>query len=96
MGRELMSKNELFEMDGAKCIVRIRGAKPFLSNKFDITKHKNYKLLLDSDDKNKFDVEKYLASLEPNLKMGVNDEVIYEETYADDIEKGLEEFKNIN
>ncbi len=95
MGRELMSKNELFEMDGAKCIVRIRGAKPFLSNKFDITKHKNYKLLLDSDDKNKFDVEKYLKSLEPNLKMGVNDEVIYEETYADDIAKGLEEFKNL-
>nr|WP_317360035.1 type IV secretory system conjugative DNA transfer family protein [uncultured Tyzzerella sp.] len=96
MGRELMSKNELFEMSGKKCIVRIRGAKPFLSNKFDITKHKNYKLLLDSDKKNKFDVEKYLKSLEPNLKMGVNDEVIYEETYADDIEKGLEEFKNIN
>ena len=95
MGRELMSKNELFEMDGAKCIVRIRGAKPFLSNKFDITKHKNYKLLLDSDDKNKFDVEKYLASLEPNLKMGVNDEVIYEETYAGDIAKGLEAFENI-
>lgn len=95
MGRELMSKNELFEMSGKKCIVRIRGAKPFLSNKFDITKHKNYKLLLDSNKKNKFDVEKYLASLEPDLKIGVNDEVIYEETYADDIAKGLELFQNI-
>lgn len=95
MGRELMTKNELFEMSGKKCIVRIRGAKPFLSDKFDITGHKHYKLLLDSNNDNRFDVEKYLASLEPNLKMGVKDEVIYEETYADDIAKGLEEFQNL-
>ena len=59
-GKELMSKDELFVMDGSKCIMQLRGVRPFLSDKFDITKHKNYKLLEDYDDKNYFDVEEYM------------------------------------
>ncbi len=55
-----MSKDELFVMDGSKCIMQLRGVRPFLSNKFDITRHKNYKLLSDYNKKNTFDVEKYL------------------------------------
>ncbi|CAL7867249.1 TraG-D-C domain-containing protein [Fusobacterium necrophorum subsp. funduliforme] len=59
-GKELMSKDELFVMDGSKCIMQLRGVRPFFSDKFDITKHKNYKLLSDYKKKNAFDVEKYL------------------------------------
>ena len=59
-GKELMTKDELFVMDGSKCIVQLRGVRPFLSEKFDITKHTNYKLLEDYDDKNYFDVEEYM------------------------------------
>ncbi len=60
LGRELMSKDELFVLDGNKCILQIRGAYPFLSNKFDITKHKNYKYLEDYNKSNRFNVSKYL------------------------------------
>ena len=59
-GKELMSQDEITVMDGGKCIYQLRGAIPFLSDKFDITKHKNYKLLEDYDERNVFDVEKYL------------------------------------
>ena len=59
-GKELMTKDELFVMDGSKCIVQLRGVRPFLSEKFDITKHKNYKFLEDYDDRNFFDVEEYM------------------------------------
>ncbi len=55
-----MSRDELKVMDGGKCILEIRGARPFYSDKFDITKHKNYKLLSDYNKKNTFDIEKYL------------------------------------
>ena len=55
-----MSRDELKVMDGGKCILEIRGARPFYSDKFDITKHKNYKLLSDYNKKNAFDIEKYL------------------------------------
>ena len=58
--KELMSQDEITVMDGGKCIYQLRGARPFLSDKFDITKHKNYKLLEDYDKRNVFDVEKYL------------------------------------
>lgn len=61
-GKELMSQDEITVMDGGKCIFQLRGVRPFLSNKFDITKHKNYKLLEDYDKKNAFDVEKYLKN----------------------------------
>ena len=60
LGKELMSRDELKVMDGGKCILEIRGARPFYSDKFDITKHKNYKLLSDYNNKNTFDIEKYL------------------------------------
>lgn len=60
LGKELMSRDELKVMDGGKCILEIRGARPFYSDKFDITKHKNYKMLSDYNKKNTFDIEKYL------------------------------------
>ena len=60
VGKELMSQDEITVMGGGKCIFQLRGVRPFLSNKFDITKHKNYKLLEDYDKKNLFDVEKYM------------------------------------
>ena len=60
-GKELMSKDELAVMDGSKCILQLRGVRPFLSDKFDITRHKRYKELADYDKKNEFDVEKYLS-----------------------------------
>lgn len=59
-GRELMSQDEITVMDGSKCIFQLRGVRPFLSDKFDITKHKNYKLLEDYDKKNVFDIEEYI------------------------------------
>ena len=59
-GKELMSRDELAVMDGNKCILQLRGVRPFLSNKYDITKHKRYKELADADKRNAFDVEKYL------------------------------------
>ena len=59
-GKELMSRDELAVMDGNKCILQLRGVRPFLSNKYDITKHKRYKELADADKRNSFDVEKYL------------------------------------
>lgn len=59
-GKELMSRDELAVMDGNKCILQLRGVRPFLSNKYDITKHKRYKELADANKKNEFDVEKYL------------------------------------
>ena len=59
-GKDLMSQDEITVMDGSKCIFQLRGVRPFLSEKFDITKHKNYKLLEDFDKKNAFDIEDYI------------------------------------
>ncbi|HFV2775193.1 TPA: VirD4-like conjugal transfer protein, CD1115 family [Streptococcus agalactiae] len=59
-GKELMSQDEITVMDGSKCIFQLRGVRPFLSDKFDITRHKNYKLLEDYDKKNVFDIEDYI------------------------------------
>ena len=59
-GKELMSQDEITVMDGSKCIFQLRGVRPFLSDKYDITKHKNYKLLEDYDKKNLFDIESYM------------------------------------
>lgn len=61
-GKELMSQDEITVMDGGKCIYQLRGVRPFLSYKFDITKHKNYRLLEDYDKKNLFDVEEFLKN----------------------------------
>ena len=73
-----MSRDELKVMDGGKCILEIRGARPFFSDKFDITKHKNYKLFSDYNQKNTFDIEKYLkrkdkVNLKENMKITVVD-----------------------
>ena len=59
-GKELMSQDEITVMDGGKCIFQLRGVRPFLSDKYDITKHKNYRLLEDYDKKNLFDIESYM------------------------------------
>ena len=60
LGKELMSIDELAVLDGGKCILQLRGVRPFLSDKYDITKHPNYKLTADYDERNTFDVQKYL------------------------------------
>ena len=59
-GKDLMSQDEITVMDGGKCIFQLRGVRPFFSDKFDITKHKNYKFLEDYDKKNVFDIEEYI------------------------------------
>ena len=71
-GKELMSQDEIAVMDGGKCIMQLRGVRPFFSDKFDICKHKNYKYLSDYDKKNRFDIEKYLST---NLVMKPDEEV---------------------
>ena len=62
LGRELMSQDRLALMDGGKCILQVRGVRPFFSDKVDITKHDMYKELSDADKKNEFDIEKYVSS----------------------------------
>ena len=71
-GKELMTKDELAVMDGGKCILQLRGVRPFYSKKFDITAHKRYKELSDFDKKNAFDVEQYMRC---KLRMRADDEV---------------------
>ncbi|MDT4375832.1 type IV secretory system conjugative DNA transfer family protein [Blautia coccoides] len=84
LGKELMSMDELAVMDGGKCILQLRGVRPFLSDKYDITQHPNYKYLSDSDKRNTFDIEKYLST---KLKLKP-DEVfdVYEIDLTDDPE----------
>ena len=71
LGHDLMSIDELAVMDGSKCIVQIRGVRPFLSDKYDLTKHPKYYLTADADRKNWFDVEKYLSH---EIKLNPNDQ----------------------
>mgnify|MGYP002624741242 CR=1 FL=1 len=61
LGKELKSQDELAVMDGGKCILQLRGVRPFFSDKYDITRHKNYPMLLDDNPENKFDIEKYVG-----------------------------------
>ena len=61
LGKSLMSVDEIAVMDGGKCILQVRGVRPFLSDKYDITSHPNYKYLSDSDPKNAFDIGKFLS-----------------------------------
>ena len=76
LGRELMSVDDLATLDGGKCILQVRGLRPFLSDKYDITKHPNYKYLSDADPKNTFDVEKYMSR---RLKLKADEEYdVYE------------------
>ena len=63
LGKELMSQDEIATMDGGKCILQVRGVRPFFSEKYDITRHPRYKYLSDADKKNTFDVDSYLSSL---------------------------------
>jgi type IV secretory pathway TraG/TraD family ATPase VirD4 len=78
LGKELMSVDELAVMDGNKCILQLRGVRPFLSDKYDLTKHPNYKLTSDYDKKNYFDIEKFL-----NRKLKLNNEDVYDVVDAD-------------
>ena len=73
MGHELLSRDELAVLDGGKCILQLRGVRPFLSYKYDLTQHPNYKLTSDYDPKNTFDIEKYLNRKE---KINPNDEFV--------------------
>jgi type IV secretion system protein VirD4 len=72
LGKELMSIDELSVMDGSKCILQLRGVRPFLSNKYDITKHKNYKYLSDYEPRNAFDIGKFV-----NRRLKVNPDELY-------------------
>ena len=62
LGKELMSRDELAVMDGSKCVLQLRGVRPFLSDKYDLTQHPNYKYTADYDKKLTFDIEKYLST----------------------------------
>ena len=73
MGHELLSRDELAVLDGGKCILQLRGVRPFLSDKYDLTQHPNYKLTSDYDPKNTFDIEKYLNRKE---KINPSDEFV--------------------
>ena len=81
LGKKLMSIDELSVLDGSKCVLQLRGVRPFLSNKYDITKHPNYKYLSDYDKKNEFDVEKFLST---KLKVKPDEEYDVYEITADD------------
>ena len=77
-----MSVDDLATLDGGKCILQVRGLRPFLSDKYDITKHPNYKYLSDADKRNTFDVEKYMSC---RLKLKADEEYdVYEIDEADD------------
>ena len=73
MGHELLSRDELAVLDGGKCLLQLRGVRPFLSDKYDLTQHPNYKLTSDYDPKNIFDIEKYLNR---KTKINPNDEFV--------------------
>lgn len=73
LGKDLMTVDELLVLDGSKCILQLRGVRPFLSDKYDLTQHPNYKLTSDYDNKNTFDIEKFL-----NRKLKLNQEDVYE------------------
>ena len=62
LGKELATIDELAVLDGGKCILQLRGVRPFLSDKYDITRHPNYKYLSDANPRNAFDIEKYLST----------------------------------
>ena len=86
LGKELMTQDEIAVMDGGKCILQVRGVRPFFSDKFDITKHPQYKHLSDADPKNAFDMEKHLRRRPAIVKP---DEVFdYYEIDADELQEG--------
>ena len=82
LGKELASVDELAVLDGGKCILQLRGVRPFLSNKYDITKHPNYIYLADYNEKNTFDIERFLST---RLKLKANEVCdVYEIDAADE------------
>ena len=82
LGRELMTQDELAVMDGGKCIFMLRGVRPFLSDKYDLTRHPDYKYTADADKRNTFDVEKYMSC---RLKLKADEEYdVYEIDETDD------------
>ena len=82
LGKDLATIDELAVLDGGKCILQLRGVRPFMSNKFDITKHPQYKYLSDADPKNNFDIEKYLST---QLKTKPDDVYAVYEVDASDV-----------
>ena len=88
LGKQLMTEDEIAVMDGGKCILQLRGVRPFFSDKFDITKHPKYKYLSDADPKNAFDMEKHLKRRPAIVKP---DEVFdYYEIDAADLQEGAD------
>lgn len=82
LGKELMSMDELAVMDGSKCILQLRGVRPFLSRKYDITQHPNYRYTADANPKYAFDIEKYLST---QLKLREDDTyAVYEVDVGDE------------
>ncbi len=88
LGKSLMSMDELAVMDGGKCILQLRGVRPFLSDKYDITEHPNYRYLSDSDPKNAFNIERYLSR---QLKLRLEEESEVWELSVSDEEEPLED-----
>ena len=104
LGKELMSQDELAVMDGGKCILQLRGVRPFLSDKFDITAHPNYKYLSDANPKNTFDMERYMKKRKPivkknevfdSYKINLPSEPDTTESAADEIKKLQNEMEEI-
>ena len=77
-GVELMSQDEIATMDGGKCILQVRGVRPFFSEKYDITRHPRYKYLSDADKKNYFDVDRYLTALRRKRQRVVSQEETFD------------------
>ena len=78
LGKELMSQDEIAVMDGGKCILQVRGVRPFFSEKYDITRHPRYKYLSDADPKNKFDVDRFIDSLRHRQKLVVTQDEVFD------------------
>ena len=78
LGKELMSQDEIAVMDGGKCILQVRGVRPFFSEKYDITRHPQYKYLSDADKKNAFDVDGYLAAMRRRQRQVVTQEEVFD------------------
>ena len=89
LGKELMSQDEIATMDGGKCILQVRGVRPFFSEKYDITRHPRYKYLSDADKKNTFDVDSYLSSLRRKKRRVVTEDEPFD---LYDIELSEEDF----
>ena len=86
LGKELMSQDEIAVMDGGKCILQVRGVRPFFSEKYDITRHPQYKYLSDADKKNAFDVAGYLAAMRRRQRQVVTQEEVFD-LYEIDLEE---------